>query len=217
MERLSSHPQAFIRPSASAQTLGGVARKTRETILLCEAAGFDIVLIETVGVGQSEIAVRGMVDTFLLLMLAGAGDELQGIKRGIMEMADILLVNKVEEDNMAKARTAASDYRTALHMLGETANGWSTKVGMVSALTGYRIEESFEMLNEHLSFLKETGAFEKQRVDQDIQWYEEAIKQSVIELYLEDEENSARIAAGRKAVASGESSPLIAVRRAIER
>jgi LAO/AO transport system kinase len=126
MDRLSSHPRAYIRPSASALTLGGVARNTRETILLCEAAGYDTVIIETVGVGQSETTVRGMVDSFILLMLAGAGDELQGIKRGIMEMADLLLINKVEEDIMAKARSASSDYRTALHMLGQNVFGWST-------------------------------------------------------------------------------------------
>lgn len=215
MERLSSHPQAFIRPSASALTLGGVAQKTRETILLCEAAGYDTILIETVGVGQSETSVRGMVDTFLLLMLAGAGDELQGIKRGIMEMADILLVNKVEEDNQKQARNATSDYRTALHMLGKNDHGWSTQTGMVSALTGYQIEEAMQMLKDHLSFLRDSGAFEKQRLNQDLLWFDETVRQSVIDRYFENKENNDRIEAQRNAVENGEVSPLIAAQRAL--
>lgn len=215
MDRLSSHPSAFIRPSATALTLGGVARKTRETILLCEAAGYDTVIVETVGVGQSETTVRGMVDSFVLLMLAGAGDELQGIKRGIMEMADLLLINKVEDENLSQARSASTDYRTALHMLGQNEVGWSTKVGMVSALTGFQIEEAMAMIEEHRAFLLSTGAHEQQRATQNLMWFDEAVRHSIIDRYLEDEKNSERLAEQRKAVQDGKVNPLVAIRRAL--
>jgi LAO/AO transport system kinase len=215
MDKLSSHPLAFIRPSASALTLGGVARNTRETILLCEAAGYHTVIIETVGVGQSETTVRGMVDSFVLLMLAGAGDELQGIKRGIMEMADILLINKVEEDNLSKARNAHSDYKTAMHMLGQTEQGWSATVGMVSALTGYQIDEAIKMIEAHFAFLLSSAMYEKQRLSQDLLWFDEAVRQSIIDNYLENVVNRTRLEEQRQMVEQGETSPLEAVRKAL--
>jgi len=216
MEGLSSDQKAFIRPSASALTLGGVARMTRETIALCEAAGFDIIIIETVGVGQSEIAVRAMVDSFVLLMLAGAGDELQGIKRGIMEMADVLLINKVEEANMAQARSASSDYSTALHMLGNHVNGWSPTVGMISALEGFQLEAAYALIEEHLAFLKKTGDYQSQRKEQEMDWFEEALRQGLIAQFLSDDSRRDAIDKLRDKVRSGDMSPMEAVKKSLD-
>ncbi len=148
MNLLSRSEQAFIRPSPSGGTLGGVAARTRETMLLCEAAGYDIVLIETVGVGQSELAVSGMTDTFLVLMLAGAGDELQGIKRGLMEVADALVVHKADGDNIEKARRAAAGYRHALHLL-HAGQAWEPRVSTASSLTGEGVAEAWQIVLEH--------------------------------------------------------------------
>ncbi len=214
MEKLSASSQAFIRPSASANTLGGVARKTRESIILCEAAGFDTVFIETVGVGQSETAVRSMVDTFLLLMLAGAGDELQGIKRGIMEMADILLVNKVEEDNMEKARIASSDYRAALHLLSGSSDQWTTKVEMVSSLNGFHMKKARNLMDEHWVYLKDAGRLQAERKEQDIAWFKDALREEILHQFYEDSEKAERVKRLKEAVENGNTSPLVAARRA---
>ena len=144
MNELAVDDLAFIRPSPTAGSLGGVAKKTRESILLCEAAGYEVILIETVGVGQSETAVHSMVDVFVLLMLVGAGDELQGIKRGIMEMADILLINKADEDNLIPAKKAQAQYKTALHLFPPNSNGWTPQVGICSALEKQHIDQAWE-------------------------------------------------------------------------
>ena len=168
MEQLSVDPNAFIRPSPSGSTLGGVARKTRETIVLCEAAGFDIILVETVGVGQSETAVKSMVDFFLLLMLAGAGDELQGIKRGIMEMADCLVINKADGDNKSRAVSAQSQYRAALKLFPKTENHWSVPVEVCSALEGVAIDRVWEIIREYVSLTQANGYFEKNRTEQNV-------------------------------------------------
>lgn len=177
MQNLASHPNAFIRPSPSGNSLGGVTRSTRETVILCEAAGFDTVLIETVGVGQSETAVHGMVDFFLLLMLAGAGDELQGIKRGIMEMCDALIITKADGENKAKAKRAIVEYRNALHLYPPTPSGWQPKVGYCSAVTGERINEVWDIINEYITHTKENGYFESYRTEQEIQRLHETIEQ----------------------------------------
>ncbi len=168
MEELSVAPNAFIRPSPSGNTLGGVARKTRETIVLCEAAGFDIILVETVGVGQSETVVKSMVDFFLLLMLAGAGDELQGIKRGIMEMADALIINKADGDNRVKAVRAKAQYRSALKMFPKNDNGWTVPVEVCSALEGFAIDKVWNMILQFEALTKENGFFEKNRTEQNV-------------------------------------------------
>jgi LAO/AO transport system kinase len=154
MERLSANPNAFIRPSPSGSTLGGVARKTRESLILCEAAGFDIIFIETVGVGQSETTVHSMVDFFLLLMLAGAGDELQGIKRGIMELADTIIINKAEGDNLKKAELARRQYKNALHLFPPSESGWYPKVLLASALKNIGIEEVWKTIQEYCRFTR---------------------------------------------------------------
>jgi LAO/AO transport system kinase len=149
MEKLAQQPHAFIRPSAAGKTLGGVAKATGEAILLCEAAGFDIIIVETVGVGQSETAVKNITDFFLLLMLAGAGDELQGMKRGIMEMADAIVINKADGDNLHKAKEAAQQYKQALHLFPPHENGWVVPVETASALTGFQIEKTWHILEQY--------------------------------------------------------------------
>jgi LAO/AO transport system kinase len=168
MENLSIDPDAFIRPSPAAGTLGGVARKTRETIILCEAAGFDTVIVETVGVGQSETAVSSMVDFFLLIMLAGAGDELQGIKRGIMEMADLIAINKADGNNIIMAERAATEYRNALHLFPLSPSGWRPKVMTCSALEKICIEQIWETVSQYVKMTKVSGYFEERRKEQAI-------------------------------------------------
>ena len=169
METLSVHPNAYIRPSASAGTLGGVARKTRETIILCEAAGYDTIFVETVGVGQSETAVHSMVDFFLLILISGAGDELQGIKRGIMEMADGIAVNKADGDNVMRANRAAAECRNALHLFPLPESGQETKVLTCSALTGFQIGEVWQMVADHVQAIRDNGYLYKKRAQQDVQ------------------------------------------------
>jgi len=170
MELLSRDLRAFIRPSPSSGTLGGVTRKSRETILVCEAAGFDVILVETVGVGQSETTVRSMVDFFLLLMIAGAGDELQGIKKGIMELADALLVNKADGDNKIRANAARADYNRALHYLAPATEGWHTKAYTCSALNGEGIDAIWKVIGEFRQQVTTSGAFEKRRQRQTLDW-----------------------------------------------
>jgi len=168
MELLSVHPHAYIRPSPSAGTLGGVAHKTRETIILCEAAGFDTILIETVGVGQSETNVHSMVDFFLLLMLAGAGDELQGIKRGIMEMADLIAITKADGPNIHIAENARIAYQNALHLFPKKLSGWSPQVHTCSAVANTGIKELWRIIMEYVEFTKQTGYFDTFRKEQAI-------------------------------------------------
>jgi LAO/AO transport system kinase len=171
MEELSKDPLAFIRPSASGNTLGGVAHSTRESVLLCEAAGFEIIIIETVGVGQSEVAVRSMVDFFLLLMLPGAGDELQGIKKGIMEMADGIVITKADGNNTSKAKQAKNDYTNALHLFQPPASGIFPKVLTTSALETKGISETWKMIEDFVQETTGNGFFEHQRSQQKIEWF----------------------------------------------
>jgi LAO/AO transport system kinase len=175
MEELSRMDQAFIRPSPTAGSLGGVARKTRETIVLCEAAGFDTLFVETVGVGQSETAVHSMVDFFLLIQLAGTGDELQGIKRGIMEMADGIIVNKADGTNINKANLAAAQYRNALHLFPLPPSGWSPEVLTYSGYFKTGITEIWDMVDRYMAFTKENGYFEFKRNSQAKYWMYESI------------------------------------------
>lgn len=170
MEHLSRAPAAFIRPSPSAGTLGGVASRTREALLLCEAAGFDVVLVETVGVGQSELAVAQMTDVFLVLMLAGAGDELQGIKRGLMELADAMAVNKADGDNLRAAERAAQTYRSALRALHPGKGGFKPQVRTCSALHDQGIAEVWSLLLDHKQHQQDSGAWTRRRQSQQQQW-----------------------------------------------
>ncbi len=179
MERLSQDNNAYIRPSPSAGTLGGVARKTRETIILCEAAGFNNIFIETVGVGQSETAVHSMVDFFLLLMLSGAGDELQGIKRGIMEMADAITINKADGNNIEKAKIARASYASALHLFPPTPSGWVPKVVTCSAYKNTGIDELWDIINDYKQMTSENGYFAHRRQDQAKYWMYESINEQL--------------------------------------
>lgn len=177
MQQLSLAPQAFIRPSPSSGALGGVAGKTRETILICEAAGFDTIIIETVGVGQSETQVSEMVDFFLLLMLAGAGDELQGMKRGIMEMADALVINKADGDNIAAAKRAAAEYKNAMHLFPPSNNTWVPKVTTCSALNHDGVMEVWEMISDFAKQMQGNGHWLQKRKQQELFWFEEHLTQ----------------------------------------
>ncbi len=177
MDYLSREDNAFIRPSPSGGALGGVANQSRESILLCEAAGFEIILVETVGVGQSETEVKEMTDFFLLLMLAGAGDELQGIKRGIMEMADGMLINKADGDNKVRARNAKKDYQNALHLFPKTESGWIPKVEVCSALENENIDLAWDLIDSYFKETKANGFFEKQRKRQRISWFKAVLNQ----------------------------------------
>jgi len=178
METLANDKNAFIRPSPSAGSLGGVARKTKEIIILCEAAGFDTIFVETVGVGQSETAVHSMVDFFLLLMLAGAGDELQGIKRGIMEMADAIVINKADGDNIKKAELAKNQYANALHLYPPSESGWAPLVETCSALSNKGIENIWTIISDYLNLTQTNGYFLKKRQEQEIKIMLETIRGS---------------------------------------
>lgn len=176
MEKLAADQRAFIRPSPSGSTLGGVSSKTREAMLLCEAAGFDVILIETVGVGQSETAVKGMVDFFLLLLQAGAGDELQGIKKGIMEMADGLLIHKADGSNLEEAKQAKKQYQNALHLFSASPSGWIPFVSIASSISGVGLEACWNQILEFEKSMIENGFFYQNRAQQRILWLEEQIQ-----------------------------------------
>lgn len=180
MQNLSTMNSVFIRPSPSGETLGGVARRTRESIVLCEAAGFDFVLIETVGVGQSETMVKSMVDFFLLLMLAGAGDELQGIKKGIMEMADAIVITKADGDNVKHANRAAQEYRNALHLFPPMSNGWTPQVHTASAIENEGIDRIVDLIYNFGAEMKKKGFIEKNRREQDKQWLINTLKEMIL-------------------------------------
>ena len=187
MEKLSKNKNAFIRPSPAGDTLGGVARKTRETITLCEAAGFDVILIETVGVGQSETLVHAMVDFFLLLKVTGTGDELQGIKRGIMEMTDAIVINKADGDNIKNANFAKTEFSRALHLYPQKENNWIPKVTTCSSLHNKGIIEVWNILEEFLRLTKSNNWFDKNRINQNINWLKQNINQQLLDDFYMDE------------------------------
>jgi LAO/AO transport system kinase len=193
MERLSQQDLAFIRPSPSKCHLGGVARRTRETMLLCEAAGFRNIIIETVGVGQSETAVRSMADFFLLIMVAGAGDELQGIKRGIMEMIDGMVINKADGDNKMRAERARVEYASALHLFPLGADGWSPRVLTCSSTEGDGVVPVWDMILEHRTMLKANGGFQERRRRQALDWMQELIRLGLEDQFREDPRVAARL------------------------
>lgn len=186
MEKLSVNEQAFIRPSPSSGTLGGVARKTRETMMICEAAGYDVIMVETVGVGQSEVAVASMVDFFLVLMIAGAGDELQGIKKGVLELADAITVNKADGDNIDRAKMARQQYSTAMHLLSPPSPDWSTPVLMCSSLTGTGLAEIWETVLKHRKIMEEKGELERKRHEQSRLWMWALVKEGMEEWFYKN-------------------------------
>ena len=216
MEELSSDPLAYIRPSPSAGSLGGVARKTRETIILCEAAGYKNIFIETVGVGQSETAVHSMVDFFLLLMLAGAGDELQGIKRGIMEMADAITINKADGNNVERAGLARIQYQNALHLFPATESGWKPKVLTCSAYMKTGIKEIWETIDEYLSMTKANNYFQYRRNEQSKFWMYETINEQLRNDFYQNETISEKLAEAENKVLKEELSSFVAARKLLD-
>ena len=184
MNTLATHPLAFIRPSASRGNLGGVGSKTREAMLLCEAAGYQYIMVETVGVGQSETLVRGMVDFFLLLMLAGAGDELQGIKRGIMELCDALVINKADGDNLPNAKRAAAEYKNALHLFRASQSGWVPKVQTISSIENVGMSSLFEMIQSYQQQGSDSGYFQHNRLSQQESWLNEMIHEELLREFV---------------------------------
>ncbi len=217
MEELSAHSNAFIRPSPSAGSLGGVARKTRETIILCEAAGYDTIFVETVGVGQSETAVHSMVDFFLLLMLAGAGDELQGIKRGIMEMADAIAITKADGENISRAGRARAEFTNALHLFPPSESGWIPRVITCSSKTGEGISEVWDNLLEYIGLTKSNGYFERNRKDQASYWMYETINQSLRDSFYHDNRIQKLLHRFEKLVIKGEITPFAPAKALLEK
>lgn len=203
MNELSVMGEVFIRPSPAGDTLGGVAQKTRESIILCEAAGFDVILIETVGVGQSETVVKSMVDFFLLLMLSGAGDELQGIKKGIMEMADALVITKTDGDNVRKANQAAQEYRNALHLFPPNANNWIPQVFTCSAYDNNNIDKVYHVVTEFETKVKENGHFDLTRKTQDKKWLKETLKELILNDFFASDKQTEALKVMEDEVAAG--------------
>ncbi len=216
MEKLSVHPDSFIRPSPSAGSLGGVARKTRETIVLCEAAGYDKIFVETVGVGQSETACHSMVDFFLLIQLAGTGDELQGIKRGIMEMADGIIINKCDRNNVEKCQLAATQFRNALHMFPPSESGWMPKVLCYSGFYGYGIKEVWDMVYEYIDFVKKNGYFDHRRNEQAKYWMYESINEQLRNSFYHNPTIADVLKAEEQSVLKGEKTSFVAAKQLID-
>ena len=216
MEKLSVEKNAFIRPSPSAGSLGGVARKTRETIVLCEAAGFDYVFVETVGVGQSETAVHSMVDFFLLIQLAGTGDELQGIKRGIMEMADGIVINKADGDNIEKANMAKRHFANALHMFPLPESGWAPEVLTYSGYYALRIDEVWDMIHRYIDFVKTNGFFDRKRNEQSKYWMYESINERLKSDFYSNPDIEKLLPILEKEVLSARKSSFIGAKEALE-
>lgn len=204
MQELSVMKNVFIRPSPAGTTLGGVARRTRETIILCEAAGFDYILVETVGVGQSETVVKSMVDFFLLLMLSGAGDELQGIKKGIMEMADAVVITKADGDNEKRALRAAAEYKNALHLFPPPDNGWIPQVFTCSATENKNIDKVFELIDSFCNQQKINANFENNRHHQDQIWLKESLKELILQEYFSNPKYAGQLKIMEERVLKGE-------------
>ena len=211
MARLGQDPNAFIRPSPSSGTLGGVAAKTRETMLICEAAGFDVVVVETVGIGQSETAVSDMTDFFLALMIPGAGDELQGIKKGVVELADMIAVNKADGDNVARARVAAADYRAALNILAPRSPNWSPPVVTFSALTDNGVPELWKQVEAHRAAMTKSGELAARRREQQVKWMWSMLEERLTARLRTDPAVRTKLKAAEAAVADGKLAPTLAV------
>ncbi len=212
MEKLSRQSNAFIRPSPSGGVLGGVARKSRETMLVCEAAGYDVILVETVGVGQSEVTVRSMVDFFLLMLIAGAGDELQGIKKGIMELCDTILVNKADGDNKLRAQAAKMEYIRILHYLQPATEGWTTQALACSSVTGEGVVAVWEVVLDFIAKIKSSGVFERRRASQSLQWVYSMVQEHLRTSFFNHPNVRKILPEIERGVVSGKFSPTMAAR-----
>ncbi len=217
MEDLSREPNAFIRPSPSGGALGGVARKSRETLVLCEAAGFDIALVETVGVGQSEVTVRSMVDIFLLVLIAGAGDDLQGIKKGVIELADLILINKADGDNIPRAQAAMGEMNRVLHYLQPATEGWNSRALTASALTKAGVEELWQTVLDFRKNTQESGEWERRRRRQDVEWMHSMIGEALRQMFYNDAAVKGRLKQLEDLVAEGKMPPAAATMELLER
>ena len=213
MARLAVDPNAYIRPSPTSGTLGGVTRKTRETMALCEAAGFDIIIVETVGVGQSETAVADMVDFFLVLALPGAGDELQGIKKGILEIADMIAVNKADGDNTIRAERAALDYKNALHILTPSSPNWSPPVLSISGLKDIGLDKLWAGIEEHRKALTTSGEYQTRRQNQNVNWMHDLLEQGLMEILQSRTEIRTELESQENNVRDGKITPQLAVEK----
>ena len=216
MERICHNPDIFVRPSPSAGSLGGVARKTRETIVLCEAAGFDVIFIETVGVGQSETAVHSMVDMFMMLQISGAGDELQGIKRGIMEMADMMVITKADGENVTKAELAKAQYQGALHLFPLADSGWRPQVYTCSSHEGTGLEEVWQGVEQYLQHIELNGYFTSNRNRQNKYWMYETINETLKSSFYNNPEIEARMADVEQRVLDAKLSSFIAAKELLD-
>jgi len=217
MEELAADPNAFIRPSPSAGSLGGVARKTRETIILCETAGFDVIFVETVGVGQSETSVHSMVDFFLLLMLSGAGDELQGIKRGIIEMADAILINKADGDNLIRAKTARTEYANALHLFPPSPTGWVPLADICSSRTKIGIADAWNMIQTHHRLMVDNGFFLSRRMEQNKQLLLESIEEGLQRHFFSNREIRHAMPVIEQEILDGTANPYLAAQQLLDK
>jgi LAO/AO transport system kinase len=211
MARLATDPNAFVRPSPSSGTLGGVAAKTRESMLLCEASGYDVILVETVGIGQSETAVADMTDFFLALMLPGAGDELQGIKKGLVELADMIAINKADGDNIERAQRAAAEYRAALHILTPRSPTWTPPVVTYSAVTGTGIADLWSHVREHRQRMTKSGELAARRREQQVKWLHDMLEQRMFARLRSDTSLRAKLRQAEAAVADGRLAATLAV------
>jgi len=216
MEKLALHPDSFIRPSPSAGSLGGVARKTRETIILCEAAGYDKIFVETVGVGQSETACHSMVDFFLLIQVAGTGDELQGIKRGIMEISDGIVINKCDGDNVDRCHMAATNFRNALHFFPKPESGWLPQVLCYSGFYGIGIKEIWDMIYNYISFVKDNGYFDYRRNEQAKYWMYESINEQLRLNFYNNQLIERQLAEAERNVLAGQKTSFVAAQELLD-
>ncbi len=216
MEKLSREQDCFIRPSPAAGTLGGVNRKTRETMLMCEAFGYDVILVETVGVGQNEVTVRDMVDFFMLIQIAGAGDELQGIKKGVIEIADAIVVNKADGDNINRAKLAQGEYMTALHYIAPATPGWKTKAFTCSALNGTGLPEIWDVINKFKEVTSKSKVFDLRRREQIMTWVKSMINNHLISSFYNDKRIKAVMPSIQNQVLSGQLTPSNSVEKLLE-
>lgn len=216
MEKLSRDENSFIRPSPSSGILGGVARKTRETIIACEAAGYNVILIETVGVGQSEVTVRSLVDFFLLIQITGAGDELQGIKKGIIELADLIVINKADGDNIQKAEVAKNDIARVLHYVQHATPGWQTRAMTSSALSGTNISKIWSIVEDFRKLTEGNGEFEKRRSNQQLEWLDSLLQNALNNLFFSDHDIHAMYKKLKIDILSGKQTPALAASQLID-
>ncbi|WNF35835.1 methylmalonyl Co-A mutase-associated GTPase MeaB [Bacillaceae bacterium IKA-2] len=216
MEELGRNMRAFVRPTPTGGTLGGVARKSRETILLCEAAGYDVIIVETVGVGQSETTVRSMVDFFLVLMLTGAGDELQGMKKGVLEQADAILINKADGENKMRALVTKEEYNQILHYLPKATRGWETKAYTCSALNGDGIDAIWEVVENYFDYTKQATIFEERRKDQQFLWLNETVQSQLLNRFYEHAKIKENLPEYKRAIEAGTLTVTLAAQKLLE-